>query len=368
MTFRTTVPRFAGVAPLAIAASPALAEIDTFRVWHHSGTCSDLQFPSNHMLWNGRSRINIASGERIHVRLYGHGADLASDAAADGIHEWIFNKGTTTDYPNAPIYAGQKQPKGYVTVAIEAKAEHGTGNRTVTVKWPWPGQPETIPVRIVANCSSLTDDAYRLTPGTPTAGQGTIGAIRPPPTGTVPLLPNLLPSVQPPYVLARPLGAVVPTPAGGMFPVNAVFCANIPSNVVTQVAVPPLQWGVLGTNITLAATGFSVQLFNDSDLNAPVLLATQTLTAGFPANTPQVLATNYPGRPATIRVIANPRFTLSSGKTSSGMDLGISQTYPGCFTAPGVTQPLDPTRFRVVVDPANAIGEGSNEADNELTF
>jgi hypothetical protein len=359
MSIRSAFIRLAAVAALAIASSPALATIDTFRVWHHSGACGDVDFSSGHMLWNGRSRINIASGERVHVRLYGHGADFATDASADGIHEWIFDKGRTTDYPTPPIYAGQKQPKGYVTIAIEAKPEHGTGNRTVTVKWPAPGQPETIPVRIVANCSSLAEAAYRLAPGTPTAGQGTINPIRPPPSSTVPLFANLLPSVQTPYVLARPLGAVVPTPAGGMLPVNAAFCANIPSNVVTQVPVPPLRWGVVGTNITLAAAGFNVQLVNDTDLNAPALLATQPLPAGFPANTPQVLATNYPGRPAAIRVIANPRFTIGSG---------TSQTYPGCFTAPGVTQPLDPIRFRLVVDPANTINEGSNENDNELTF
>lgn len=360
MSLHSAIVRVFGVAVLAAVAPTALAGVDTFEVWHKEGACSDHKFPSKHLSWQSRSRINIATGEKIHVRLWGHGADFATDAKEDNIHEWIVSTGTSTDYPNAPIMFGQKVPKGYVTVAIEAKAEHGTGDRSVRVTWPPPGAPETIPVRIVSTCSALLGVAYRSAPGTPgaTSSRVPIGAAVRPPASTQPLYANLLPSVQAPYLLARPLGLVVPTTAGGMYPVNTAFCANIASNVVTQVAVPPLRWGVLGTHIALAASGFDVQLWNDSDPNAPVLLDTQALPAGFPPGTPQVLATNYPGRPVTIRVIANPQFAIGS----------TTRTHPGCFTAPGVAQPLEPTRIRLVVDSADTMAEGSNKADNELTF
>jgi hypothetical protein len=230
------------------------------------------------------------------------------------------------------------------------------------------GGTETNPLRIVASCASLLGSPLRVSSsGAPT---GTVGRvdIRPPPTSVLPQNANLLPSVQTPHVLARPLGPAVATPAGGMFPIHAAFCANLPSNTVRQVPVPALSWGVTGVNITQAAAGFNVQLFNDSDPDSPVQIGNLPLPTGFPANTPLVHTNNYGGRPTTIRVIANPQFTISSGRSRTGLDLGTSQSYPGCFTAPGVTQALDPTAFRIVVDPQDTIDEGGFENDNELTF
>ena len=75
--------------------------IDTFSIRHYSGPCGNMAFPTNHLEWAGRSRYQLALGERIRVTLYGHGADFASDATGSGIEEWITARGTTTDYPGA---------------------------------------------------------------------------------------------------------------------------------------------------------------------------------------------------------------------------------------------------------------------------
>jgi hypothetical protein len=123
--------------------------------------------------------------------------------------------------------------------------------------------------------------------------------------------------------------------------------------------VPVLRWGVSGVNITLAAAGFNVQLFNETDPDNPVLLGNLPLPNGFPANTPVVQTNNYNGRPTAIRVIANPQFTISKS---------VNQTFPGCFAAPGVNQVLEPVRFRIVVDPQDTVNEAGFENDNELTF
>ena len=54
--------------------------------------------------------------------------------------------------------------------------------------------------------------------------------------------PNLLPSLATPTVLTRPLGAVVVTTRGGMFPVNSFFCGGLAVNTPTTVNVPKLTW------------------------------------------------------------------------------------------------------------------------------
>jgi len=338
---------------LLSAAVPAHAKIDKFDARHKSGACSDAQFNTGFFLWDGRPRINIATGERISVRLYGDMAEKAEDASGADIFEWI----ETSGY-------------GWVDIHIRAAAEHGTGNRTVTVKWPgWMGGgTETIPLKIVASCDSVFGSALRVSsPDSPNAGAGRIGMLRPPPMSVQPQSANLLPAVQTPYVLARPLGALIPTPAGGMAPVDGAFCAGLPPNVVRQVPVPVLKWGVSGVNITQAAAGFSAQLFNETDPDNPVQIGNLPLPNGFPANTPVVQTNNYNGRPTAIRVIANPQF-VTPHQSKTGQDLSTTQTFPGCFTAPGVAQPLDPARFRVVVDPQDTVNEGGFENDNELMF
>lgn len=357
MPLRSAIVRFAGIAALATLAYPALAEVDTYRVWHHSGTCGDFEFSSNHMLWNGRSRIHIASGERIHVRLYGHGADLANDAAADNIHEWIFNKGTTTDYPNAPIYGGQRQPKGYVTVAIEAKAEHGTGNRTVTVKWPWPGEPETIPVKIVANCSSLTEDAKRLAPGAPVAGQSTIGTIKPPLTGTIatpaPFV-DLMPRATLNNIFRRvPESSPVTVNNASYLRVDDRWCAGFlppaTGSASRNITVPNLDWGV--TNAGTAANGaaFTSQLTAGAAVLQAPMTAAGALGAGASAN----FAFARPNSAA--RVI---RFAIPQPQ--------------GCFVNPADAGFWEDPPLTVRVDAVPAAAPGnvaeSNEDNNTRTF
>ena len=115
---------------------PAFATIDTFTLDHASGPCGNIPFHSGHFEWVRRNRIWIASDESIKVTLYGNGADFAQDAIGSDIYESISGRGTTTDYPSAPIMFGSKVAKGYVRVNVRAASSLGIGNRTVTVKWP----------------------------------------------------------------------------------------------------------------------------------------------------------------------------------------------------------------------------------------
>ena len=337
-----------GVSVILFATSvPALAEIDTFTIDHVSGPCSDAPFRTGHFLWAERERIQIASGERITVTLYGHGADFAQDAIGSNIHEWISGRGTTANYPSAPIMFGGKVAKGYINVAVRAAPSDGVGNRRVSVKWLTGN--ERFSLRIVANCNGLTSAVYRgVNVG---SGGGIVGGGGVSGTST----PNLLPALSTPVTLTRPLGNEVATTGGGMFAVNSFFCSGLAANQVATVAVPRLTWGVSGVNIGAANTPFEVLLI-DADSNRT--LDTLTLAQGFPANTPLVQRDNYPGRATSIRVILNPRFQLGTAE----------QTIVGCFIEPGSSQTLDPTALLIQVDPGNQINEGSNENDNELPF
>ena len=177
----------------------------------------------------------------------------------------------------------------------------------------------------------------------------------PPPPPPRPATPNLLPALATPTILTRPLGAVVTTTRGGMFPVNSFFCSGLAVNTPATVNVPKITWGVSGVNIESAATRFDVQLL-DADANR--VLDTLSLLQGFPANTPLVQRDNYPGRATTLRVVLNPRFQVGSAQ----------QTVVGCFTEPGSTQTLDAKNLLIKVDPDNRINEGDRENDNELRF
>ena len=160
-------------------------------------------------------------------------------------------------------------------------------------------------------------------------------------------------------MLTRPLGAVVVTTRGGMFPVNSFFCGGLAINTPATVNVPRLTWGVSGVNIASASgpnARFDVQLIDVDASNR--VLDTLTLPQGFPANTPLVQRDNYPGRATTIRVVMNPRFQEGSAQ----------RTFAGCFTEPGSTQTLDPKALLIKVDPDNRINEGDRENDNELRF
>lgn len=162
-----------GVAPAA------LAGIDTFKLAHSSGPCADFTLPTGHLSWSNLARIRIATGETIRVTLFGHGADLATDATGAEIYESIDGKGRTTNYPNAPIVMGSKIPKGYVVIAIKAISEHGTGNRSVTVKWATGN--ETIPLKIVATCEELRGAPYRTAPSPPSEQSSGTPTLTPPP-------------------------------------------------------------------------------------------------------------------------------------------------------------------------------------------
>lgn len=143
---------------LALVAMPLAAEaVDTFTLSHVSGPCAEANFVTTHVEWQNRSRIFVATGETIRVTLYSHGADLATGVSFPaGVAAKIHARGTTTNYPNAPIQFGSKVPKGYVTIEIRLDV---TGDRNVTVQWLTGN--ETIPLRGVAGCGGLVDASYR---------------------------------------------------------------------------------------------------------------------------------------------------------------------------------------------------------------
>lgn len=177
----------------------------------------------------------------------------------------------------------------------------------------------------------------------------------------VPQAPDLLPSLGTPAVLTRPLPPFegVPTPSGGMFRVNDLFCSNLQNTVPTTVDVPDLVWGVIGVDIEAANAAFDVQLIDATDSNNLRVIDTLQLPQGFPANQPLVQKSNFPGRSTTLRVILNPTFQASGGSTT---------THAGCFTDPFTpTQALDPRALLIKVDTNNSINE-SDEVNNELRF
>lgn len=171
--YRNLVRLVAGVV-LAGSSGVALAGIDTFIVAHRSGPCGDFKFPTNTSMWstfksNG-TRIPIAIDETVVVTLYGRWANQATDATGASIFEWIDAKGTNS------------QGKDYVKIAVRAESQHGTGNRTVTVKWPTimvPGQ-ETNPFKVVATCENLRGLGFRIAPTPPSEQPVTTAPVPPP--------------------------------------------------------------------------------------------------------------------------------------------------------------------------------------------
>lgn len=167
---------------------------------------------------------------------------------------------------------------------------------------------------------------------------------------------ELASSLSTPNVIARALGPEILTTRGKMVPIHAFFCASLPSNVATTVAVPKISWGVSGVNIQQAASRFDVQLLN-GETNQTI--DTLVLPQGFPANTPLVQKDDYTGRVSSVRAIKDPRFQVGAA----------IETRPGCFTEPAATLPaLEPKVLMIKVDATNQIDEGSRENDNELTF
>lgn len=351
MRFTSASVRWLGAALLASATQGAWAELDTYEVWHKSGNCGDWSTLSQHDAWPP-PRLDIATGEKLHVRLWGHGADLAVDAKASGIHEWIADRGRSTDYPNAPIYGGQRLPKGYVTVAIEAKPEHGTGSRNVVVSWPFPGQPETIPVRIVATCQELTKAGLRYPPGFPTISSGTVSPIAPPPTFTnnppAPFV-DLLPRATLDNIFRR-VGNSGPVTVNGIsyLRVDDRWCSGFPiptsGSASRSIVVPHPVWGI--TNAGTAANGaaFTSRLRTGTG----VLQTTTTAAGGLGAGATTGIVFTRPNSAA--RVI---RFAIPQPQ--------------GCFVNPADSGFWEDPPLIVEVDTGGAVAE-SNEDNNSFTF
>jgi hypothetical protein len=342
---------------LAVAAIPVAgwSAPDTLYASHHAGPCSDYKFPTIHVEWSNRGRIELAEGETIHVTLYGHGADLATDATGSDIKEWISSCGTTTNYPNAPIIAGQRVAKGYVTVAIKGEAENALGNRTVTVKWVTGS--ETIPVRVVAGCAGLAPSDWRREPPAPSNannGGGNPVRFNPPVItgGTASPAPFL--DTAPRAVVGnvfRRTGGPQRINNGTFLPVESRWCANLPSpnsanaaSLAQTITLPDLTWGASNVGTGTIGAGFAAQL---------------STTAGAPLQTANVPGGLQPGatqefqfrRPASqVRVI---RFAIPQPQ--------------GCFVNPNDAGFFEDPAFTVQVDTTGVVTE-SNETNNSRNF
>lgn len=335
---------------LALCTAPCVVKaVDTFEVFHSGGSSGPCRtgFANLHQSWEGRARIELLVGETVRVRLYSHGADLATGLdRSGGVMASIVGRGTTTDYPNAPIRFGSRVAKGYVTVEITPRA---TGNQEVTVRWVT--GTETIRLRGVADCAELADARYRVTP------QPTGSAPRPPSRasgGSSTAQPNLLPQRASTAPLLRKINGI-----GGPIRVFDTFCNGVPLLNPTTVAVPPLVWGVSSANA--AASGVRVELRNRATGAVLSSFVTGPLQSNGAAETRQ----NYPGRPASVQVIHLGKHVRADFPEFEGV--------PGCYLhgTAALSLTLDPPdgQLQIVVDPANAIDEGTNgEADNQLAF
>lgn len=292
------------------------------------------------------------SGERILITLFGFGADFATGASGANVHEYVYARGTTTSYPGARPMFGVIPPQGFVTVSIRADPNDGLGNRTVKVHWPFGGL-EKIDIKIVATCAE-TEGRYRrpLIPAYVNTGAGGV-------TTGINQTPNLIP-YQPQSILARPVNPaqiIVPTTAGGITQVEDAFGVGIPEGAITSVPVPDLVWGITGNYLERVNVPMIAELIDFSDPANPRVLDSLDTSQTFGPTAGHFAKTNYPGRPTHIQVIKNPITQFGNG----------TQQFIGTFTSPGSAQALDPMKFKLVVDPGNAIRELS-EFDNEIVF
>ena len=154
---RAVVHLVAGLAP-AGASGVACAGIDTVLIEHRSGPCADFRFPVSAANWNSLgldgTGIPVAIDETVVVTLYGQGANQATDATGADILEWIDARGTNA------------RGKDYVRLAVRAEAQHGTGNRVVTIQWPsvTGSTVETIRFAVVGSCEKLRGLGLRIAP------------------------------------------------------------------------------------------------------------------------------------------------------------------------------------------------------------
>jgi hypothetical protein len=333
---------------LLAGALPAAA-VDTFTVDHESGPCSANRFITLHTPWGARQRIPMASGERIHVTLYSHGADLAQDATGSNIYEWIAGRGTTTNYPGAPIVAGSRVAKGYVTIAIRADAEHGTGNRTVTVKWLTGN--ETIPIRIVANCDALAGLPYRSAAPSGSGGSSVpvVGAIGGGVIGGGVSAPATFVDVAPRANMVNLFRRQSQSPAftqngAQFFAIDSQrYCNDMSGNQSRIITIPNPVWGVTNVGTASVGTAFASQLRSGAQL-----LATGNVTALNPGQTVDFTFARANG--SRVRV-------------STFLDR------VGCFVSPTADAFFEDPPFTVVVNTNGAITENAaNQANNSRTY
>lgn len=194
----------------------------------------------------------------------------------------------------------------------------------------------------------VTTTARRPTPPPSSGGSGS--PRRNPPTFGAAANPDLLPvfggNTQ---QLIRRIGGLGPNV---MIPIT--FCSRLGLNQASTVPVPDLVWGV--SSARAAASSVRVQL---KDMASGAVLSAFD-SGALAANSAAVTRSNYPGRPATLRVV----------NVTGGATMQQYGNQAGCFldrNAPA--QRLDPAlnQLRLEVDAAAAVDEGKDgEANNGL--
>lgn len=189
---------------------------------------------------------------------------------------------------------------------------------------------------------------------TPAAGGGTPGSGSSsgsgrPPVVSSPSNPNLLPVRLFPE---RPLLRKINSLPSVMVPI--ALCGNLRNDEEGVRQIPAFEWGVSNTNVADVTTAFQVQLVNGA---TGAVLATETLPSL--ARGQSRTFSNWPGRPASVRLVRVVESRLSEYDNS-----------PGCYVVKSEASRvvLDPRPILIRVDPTGAVGEGdrTRELDNDL--
>ena len=197
---------------------------------------------------------------------------------------------------------------------------------------------------VTARVAFGIDPSERQAPA-PGAGAPPLPPVRPPTTGGA-TQTNLLPVRLFPE---RPLLRKINTLSSVMVPI--ALCGNLGNDEEGDRPLPDFEWGVSNTDFDVT-TPFQIQLVNGQ---TGATLATQTVPA-VPRGDHRSFR-NWPGRPATVRLVRVVSRLLRDYDNA-----------PGCYVAKSVAASvtLDPRPILIRVDTTNAVPEGNRENDNEL--
>ena len=341
-----------------LGAGSAAARIDLIEYWNKGASsklCNPMSLRAEYANFIDGSRVRIARGGKVEVRLIGDGADFATDLSESisGVTVRFSGRGTVNRPGAGPMFGSIPQI-GYVDTTIEVgnNAELGIAN----VRVHWVGGSERIPIRVYESCPTSSAGS-----GGSNAGSGSgSGSVRVTPPiigggGGGTTNPDLVPQFAPLGLLRHE--------AAGSRRISQSFCQGLPSPsvpsqaAVGEIRVGDIRWGVVNSSNQGTAAAFEAR-FSVGDAPA---LDTRTI-AGMSGGQSQLFTFIRPeSRTKVIRIDA----------TTS---LNVRNQYGGigCFQfimAAGDPLNWQDPRFTVRVDALNAVAEGNGgETNNVLTF